>query len=203
MNLQKYTQKSIEALQDAQRLAEEYSNQQLQQEHLLLALLRDAKGLIPQLVDKVNGNAESLQQALENTIEEFAKVEGDMGKVYLSVELDRALAAAESIADKMGDEYVSVEHLVLGMFSKPSATMKKIFAEQRLDESAFTAAVKALRGNQKVTSDSPEDTYDALSKYGQDLVELARAQKLDPVIGRDEEIRNVILILSRKSKNNP
>ena len=199
MDLQKFTQKSIEALQDAKRLAEDNGNQELRQEHLLAALLED--GLIPELMDKCG--ARSLRDAAANAVNALPKVGGDSSGVFMSSELDRALSEAEKAANQMSDEYVSVEHLLLGMLRRPSRSVRELFARAGLTEDAFLKAVRDVRGGGRVTSDNPEDTYDALKKYGQDLVALARANKLDPVIGRDEEIRSVVRILSRKTKNNP
>jgi len=204
MNYEKYTQKSLEALQSAQNTAREKGQQQLLQEHLLLALLEQKDGLIPELLKKAGASPEMLRQKFEASVEAQPSVSGGGAQnLYLSQELDRALTAAEKEAEKRNDEYVSVEHLVLGVFSAPSESVKRAFGEAGLSKQAFLAALKDVRGNQRVTSDNPEGSYDVLKKYGQDLVELAREQKLDPVIGRDSEIRNVIRILSRKTKNNP
>ena len=199
MDLQKFTQKSVEALQDAKRLAEDNGNQELRQEHLLAALLED--GLIPELTDKCG--ARGLREAAANAVSALPKVGGDSSGVFMSSELDRAISEAEKAATQMSDEYVSVEHLMLGMLRRPSRSVRELFARAGLTEDAFLKAVRDVRGGGRVTSDNPEDTYDALKKYGQDLVALARANKLDPVIGRDEEIRSVVRILSRKTKNNP
>ena len=201
MNIQKFTQKSIESIQSAQSLAEEYGNQQIMQEHMLLALLTQKEGLIPELVRKSGADAEALKREAMGSIERMPKVSG--GSRYLSPELESALNEAEREAEKMKDEYVSVEHIMLALFKKASGSIKQLFSACGLTQNGFLNALKSVRGNQRVTSDNPEDTYDVLEKYGQDLVELARSQKLDPVIGRDDEIRNVIRILSRKSKNNP
>ncbi len=201
MNIQKFTQKSIESIQSAQSLAEEYGNQQIVQEHMLLALLTQKEGLIPELVRKSGADAEALKREAMGSIERMPKVSG--GSRYLSPELESALNEAEREAEKMKDEYVSVEHIMLALFKKASGSIKQLFSACGLTQNGFLNALKSVRGNQRVTSDNPEDTYDVLEKYGQDLVELARSQKLDPVIGRDDEIRNVIRILSRKSKNNP
>ncbi len=203
MVTQNFTQKSMEALQSAKDIAREYGNQELQQEHLLLALLRQQDGLIPELIKKCNASPERLEAQLEQNISRFMKVSGSNVRQYLSDELERAFDEAEKQAERMYDEYVSVEHLVLGIIRRPGAPVKELLKQAGLTEDNFLRAVREVRGNQRVTTDSPEVTYDALKKYGQDLVELARSQKLDPVIGRDDEIRSVIRILSRKTKNNP
>lgn len=199
MDMRKYTQKSIEALEGAKRLAEENGNQELRQEHLVSALLED--GLIPELLDKCG--VKNLKEMTLNAVATLPKVGGDTSGMFISSNLDRSLAEAEKVAGRMSDEYVSVEHLMLGMLSKPSRAMSDLFRRSGLTEDAFLKAVREVRGGGRVTSDNPEDTYDALKKYGQDLVALAKGNKLDPVIGRDEEIRSVIRILSRKTKNNP
>ena len=206
MNLQKFTQKSIEALQNAQTLMASKGNSQITEEHLLLALIDDEGGIASDLIRRAGASVEVMHAELQSAVDAMPGMTGgsvEADKIYISRELEAALAAAESIASKMKDEYVSVEHLILGMLEKPSDGMRKIFKNAGLERSAFEKAVKEIRGNQRVTSDNPEDTYDVLGKYGQDLTELARNQKLDPVIGRDEEIRHVIRILSRKTKNNP
>ena len=206
MNLQKFTQKSIEALQNAQTLMASKGNSQITEEHLLLALIDDEGGIASDLIRRAGASVEVMRAELQSAVDAMPGMRGgsvEADKIYISRELEAALAAAESIASKMKDEYVSVEHLILGMLEKPSDGMRKIFKNAGLERSAFEKAVKEIRGNQRVTSDNPEDTYDVLGKYGQDLTELARNQKLDPVIGRDEEIRHVIRILSRKTKNNP
>ncbi len=205
MNLQKATQKSIEALQSAQSLASASGNQQMEQAHLLLALLSAPDGLVGTLLEKMGIAPLGLTDELRATIDKLPKVSGsrEADRLYVSRELDNALNEAETQADKMGDSYISVEHLFLGLLERPDESTKKLFAAHAISRDGFLTALKAVRGNRHVESDNPEDTYDVLKKYGQDLVELARAQKLDPVIGRDEEIRNVIRILSRKTKNNP
>ena len=206
MNAQKMTQKSLEALQAAQSLAVEYENQALCPEHLFCALLSQQDGLIPQLFQKMGAEPGNLAAAFAKKVGELPHVTGtgrDPEKVYITPELDRALTAAEKSAAAMKDEYVSVEHLVLGMMDAPNAAVKEVLRQFSLDKTRFLEVLAQVRGNQRVTSDNPESTYDVLAKYGQDLVELARQQKLDPVIGRDAEIRNVIRILSRKTKNNP
>ena len=203
MNFQKFTQKSIEAVEAAQNLAAQNGNQQIEQEHMLLALLEQENGLAGELVRKAGASPELLTEQLRGAIDRMVKLSGTDGRVYLSRDLDRALQEAEALASRMKDEYISVEHIVLGIIEHPSDGMKNILKNAGLTKDKFISAVKSVRGNQTVKTDNPEGTYDALSKYGQDLVELARAQKLDPVIGRDEEIRNVIRILTRKTKNNP
>ena len=206
MNAQKMTQKSLEALQAAQSLAIEYENQSLAQEHLFCALLAQENGLVGQLFQKMGVEPGNAQAAFAQKVSELPRVTGsgrDPDKVYVTSELDRALTAAEKAAARMKDEYVSVEHLVLGMLESPSRAVKEVLKTFGVDKNSFLEALSKVRGNQRVTSDNPESTYDVLNKYGQDLVALAKAQKLDPVIGRDAEIRNVVRILSRKTKNNP
>ncbi len=206
MNAQKLTQKSMEALQNAQNLAQEYGNQQLEQPHLLAALLADEGGLIPQLLTKMEVTVDSLSAAAVNLVAGLPKVTGagrDADKVYISQGVDAALTAAEQEAAGMKDEYVSVEHLLLGLLARGDKQIAQLFGMYHITKEGVLSALSGIRGNQRVTSDNPEDTYDALKKYGSDLVDLARKNKLDPVIGRDDEIRNVIRILSRKSKNNP
>ena len=204
MNLNQFTQKSIEAVQAAQQMASERQNQQIEQEHLLLALLEQREGLIGQLVHQSGADTAALRQKLTAAVERLPQVSGSgAGQMYLSRSLEQALNEAEKIAREMRDEYTSVEHLMLGLFAKPDDTLKALFRECGLTKEKFLTALREVRGNRSVTTDSPEDTYDVLKKYGRDLTEAARSQKLDPVIGRDEEIRNVIRILSRKTKNNP
>lgn len=206
MNAQKFTQKALEALQDAQSIAVRNQNQSIDEQHLISALLSQENGLFSQLVLKMDKNPEMLLNAVEGAINEIPKVtvsNRQAGAVYISNELDKALAEAEVIAERMKDSYVSVEHVVLGIMEFPNKEIERIFKEFGIDKSAFLKALQTVRGNTTVDSQNPEDTYDVLTKYGQDLVELAKKNKLDPVIGRDEEIRNVIRILSRKSKNNP
>ena len=204
MNLNQFTQKSIEAVQAAQQMASERKNQQIEQEHLLLALLEQREGLIGQLVQQSGADTAALRQKLTAAVERLPQVSGSgAGQMYLSRSLEQALNEAEKIAREMRDEYTSVEHLMLGLFAKPDDTLKALFRECGLTKEKFLTALREVRGNRSVTTDSPEDTYDVLKKYGRDLTEAARSQKLDPVIGRDEEIRNVIRILSRKTKNNP
>ena len=205
MNVDKFTQKSMEAIRDAQRIAVENSNQQLEQAHLLLALLQQEGGLIPQLLQKMDVTAESLEAAAQAEVKKLPGVTGsrEADRFYISQETDRALTAAENRAQQMHDSYVSVEHLFLGLLDAADRTLKNLFSMYRITTEAALQALQSVRGNQRVTTDSPESTYDALSKYGTDLVKRAREQKMDPVIGRDNEIRDVIRILSRKTKNNP
>ena len=204
MNLNQFTQKSVEAVQAAQQMASARQNQQIEQEHLLLALLEQQEGLIPQLMQKAGVEPAALRQKLTAAVERLPQVSGSgAGQMYISRDLEQALNEAEKIAREMHDEYTSVEHLMLGLFEKTDDTLRALFREAGLTKEKFMAALRQVRGNRTVTSDTPEETYDVLKKYGRDLTEAARAQKLDPVIGRDEEIRNVIRILSRKSKNNP
>lgn len=201
MNLQKFTQKSLEAIQNAQSNAVEYGNPQLDQQHLLLALLQQEDGLIPGLLQKMNINVNGLTQAVENEVKRLPRVSG--GETRVAVDLEKALTAAEKLAENMTDEYVSVEHIFMAMVNAPNTALKELFRQYNVDRDGFMKILATVRGNTRVTSDSPEATYDALKKYGTDLVEKARSKKLDPVIGRDDEIRNVIRILSRKTKNNP
>ena len=204
MNLNQFTQKSVEAIQAAQQLAGERQNQQIRQEHLLLCLLEQKEGLIPQLMQKIGIDPAALRQKLTAAVERLPQVSGSgAGQMYLSRELEQALNEAEKIAGEMHDEYTSVEHLMLGLLEKADDTLTGLFRETGLTKEKFMAALRQVRGNRSVTTDTPEDTYDVLKKYGRDLTAAARSQKLDPVIGRDEEIRNVIRILSRKTKNNP
>ena len=206
MNLNKLTQKSLEAVQSAQTLAVENGNQQVQQCHLFLALLQQEDGLIGQLMDRMGVPGDSLASALSGAVGALPKISGsnrEADKIYVSQGLDQALTEAEAQASRMKDDYVSVEHLVLGMLEKPEADVKKLMGTFEIDAGRFLAALRDVRGNARVTSDNPEETYDVLKKYGQELVERAKSQKMDPVIGRDNEIRSVIRILSRKTKNNP
>ena len=203
MNLQKYTQKSLQAVQSAKNIAQENGHQQLEQIHLFDALLEAKGGLIGELFTQMIGNTSALRSAVEQQLSTLPRVQGGDGNVYLSNELDRALQEAEKQAEQMGDEYVSVEHLMLGLFARPDKRIKALLQQYGIVRENFLEALKQVRGNRRVDSETPEDTYDVLAKYGQDLVQLARQHKLDPVIGRDEEIRNVIRILSRKTKNNP
>lgn len=201
MNLQKFTQKSLEAIQNAQSMAVEYGNPQMDQQHLLVTLLTQDEGLIPQLMQKMNVNVNGLLQAAENEVKKLPRATG--GQTYVSSDLEKTLTAAEKLAENMTDEYVSVEHIFMAMVNSPNAALKEIFRRYNITKEGFMKILATVRGNTRVTSDSPEATYDALKKYGTDLVEKARSKKLDPVIGRDDEIRNVIRILSRKTKNNP
>ena len=206
MNAQKLTQKSLEAIQAAQTLATEHAHMQIEQQHLLLALIDQSDGLIGQLLQKMGVDLPALRRDAEAELGSIPSVTGpgrEPDKIYVSQEVDRALAAAEGLADRMKDEYVSVEHLMLALLDQPNTALKRLFDRYQIRRDAFLAALMEVRGNTRVTSDSPEDTYDVLKKYGTDLVAEARAQKLDPVIGRDSEIRSVIMILSRKTKNNP
>lgn len=206
MNIQKLTQKSVEALQEAQSIASRNSNQAVDQEHLLMALLKQENGLIPQLFVKMNIDPQNMADAVEKAVDSIPKVQVGgraQGSVYISSELDRSLSEAEAQAERMKDEYVSVEHIVLGIMEAPNKAVKELFKSFNITKSKFLQALQSVRGNAQVTSQNPEETYDVLKKYGQELVELAREGKLDPVIGRDNEIRNVIRILSRKTKNNP
>ena len=206
MNMEKFTKRSLEAIRDAQQVAIEHQNMQIDQQHLLYALTAQQEGLIPQLFTALNIEPQRVLSACEREIERIPKVSGpgrDPEKVYISQSVDAALNEAEKQAEHMKDEYVSVEHIVLALMEKPNGVLKRLFSELGLTRDAFLKQLQAVRGNARVTSDQPEDTYDALKKFGTDLTDLARKQKLDPVIGRDAEIRNVIRILSRKSKNNP
>lgn len=205
MNIQKFTQKSLEALQEAQNIATENQNPQVEQEHLLLALLEQENSLIKELIKKI-GNEEVIEEDVRKKVLNKPKITGgarQANNIYVSQDLDLTLANAEKIAKNMKDEYVSVEHIMISLFDNFNSELKSLFREHGITKNDFLKALSKVRGNRRVTSDNPEETYDALKKYGQDLVEMARAQKLDPVIGRDNEIRNVIRILSRKTKNNP
>ena len=201
MNIQKFTQKSMQAIQDCEKLAYEYGNQEIEQEHLLVALLRQDDGLIPKLIEKMEINKQHFMDNAERHLAKRVKVSG--GQVYIGQMLNKVLITAEDEAKQMGDEYVSVEHLFLSMIHYPNPAIKEIFKEYGITRDRFLQVLSTVRGNQRVTSDNPEETYDTLEKYGYDMVERARDQKLDPVIGRDSEIRNVVRILSRKTKNNP
>ncbi len=206
MNAQKFTQKSLEAIQSAQDLAIEYQSLQLEQEHLLCGLLNQEQGLIRELLLKANSDPDGLSQEAERLASGLPRVSGpgrEAGKIYVSQDVDRVLTEAEKSASSMKDDYVSVEHLFLALLSYPNERLKKLFEQFGIRKDDFLKTLASVRGSQRVTSDSPESTYDALKKYGTDLVERARSKKMDPVIGRDDEIRNVIRILSRKTKNNP
>ena len=206
MNMNQFTQKSLEAIQKAQALAIEHGNPQIEQVHLLSALVEQEGGFIPQLLTNMGLTVESFRAALRHEVEKLPKVSGsgrESDKIYVSAGVDKALNAAEGIAQNMKDEFISVEHLLLALMDTAEGSLKELFRTYNMDREKVMQALAALRGSQRVTSDNPEETYEALKKYGTDLVERARQNKLDPVIGRDDEIRNVIRILSRKSKNNP
>ena len=202
MNISKFTQKSVETVQNCEKLAYEYGNQQIDQEHLLVSLLKLDDSLILKLITKMGISGEQFTDEAEAALKKLPKVSGG-GQVYLTQDLNKVLIDAEDEAKAMGDEYVSVEHLFLCLLKEPNKAMKELFRTYGIDRNKFLQALSTVRGNQRVTSDNPEATYDTLNKYGSDLVEKARDQKMDPVIGRDAEIRNVIRILSRKTKNNP
>ena len=206
MNTNQFTQKTMEALQAAQRIAVEYANNAVEQEHLLAALAQQQDGLIPQLLTTMGTDPNAFAQAALQKVEALPRVTGsgrDPNQIYIGTDLDRALNAAEAQAKQMKDEYISVEHVFLGILQRPGKGAAELFKAFSITTEKFMQTLSSVRGNQRVTSDNPEDTYNALKKYGQDLVEMAKANKLDPVIGRDTEIRNVIRILSRKRKNNP
>ena len=206
MNTNQFTQKTMEALQAAQRIAVEYANNAVEQEHLLAALAQQQDELIPQLLTTMGADPNAFAQAAMQKVEELPRVTGsgrDPNQIYIGTDLDRALNAAEAQAKQMKDEYISVEHVFLGILQRPGKGAAELFKAFSITTEKFMQTLSSVRGNQRVTSDNPEDTYNALKKYGQDLVEMAKANKLDPVIGRDTEIRNVIRILSRKRKNNP
>ena len=202
MNISKFTQKSMEAVQNCERLAYEYGNQQIEQEHLFYSLLSLEDSLILKLLTKMEVGKELILNEAEKKLSELPKVSGS-GQVYISGDLNKVLIHAEDESRAMGDEYVSVEHIFLSMLKHGDRIMKELFRQYGISRDSFLQALSTVRGNQRVVSDNPEATYDTLEKYGYDLVERARDQKLDPVIGRDGEIRNVIQILSRKTKNNP
>ena len=201
MNISKFTQKSLQAVQDLEKTAYDFGNQEVEQEHLLYNLLHQEDSLILKMIEKMEIQKEHFVNRVTQALNDRVKVSG--GQPYIGQYLNKALVSAEDEAKAMGDEYVSVEHLFLSMLKNPSPAMKKLFQEYGITRERFLQALSTVRGNQRVTTDNPEATYDTLEKYGQDLVEKARSQKLDPVIGRDTEIRNVIRILSRKTKNNP
>ena len=203
MNIQKFTQKSVEAINNCEKLAYDYGNQEIEQEHLLVALLQQEEGLIPKLIEKMEIDVQHFTQNAISKLDARVKVSGSNSNVYVGKDLNNVLIHAEDEAKPMGDEYVSVEHLFLAIIKYASKDMKALFREVGISREGFLQALSTVRGNQRVTSDNPEDTYDTLNKYGTDLVERAREQKMDPVIGRDSEIRNVVRILSRKTKNNP
>ena len=201
MNIQRFTQKSVEAINACERLAYEYGNQEIEQEHLLVALLSQEEGLIGKLIEKMEIDRTHFMEKAIKYLNARVKVSG--GQVFVGKDLNNVLIHAEDEAKQMKDEYVSVEHLFLALLKYPNKGMKELMKEYGITRERFLSALATVRGNQKVTSDNPEATYDTLEKYGYDMVERARQQKLDPVIGRDAEIRNVVRILSRKTKNNP
>ena len=201
MNINKFTQKSLQAINDLEKVAYEYGNQEIEEEHLLYALMNQEDSLIKKLIEKMEIQPQYFANAVISALEKRTKVSG--GQPYIGNDLNQVLVSAEDEAKAMGDEYVSVEHLFLALIRHPNKAVKEIFREFGITRERFLQALSTVRGNQRVTSDNPEATYDTLKKYGQELVEKARQQKLDPVIGRDTEIRNVIRILSRKTKNNP
>ena len=201
MNISKFTQKSVQAVQDLEKVAYQFGNQEIEEEHLLYALLEQEDSLILKLIEKMEIDKDYFRNSLNQALDAKVKVSG--GELRFGQYLNKALVSAEDEAKTMGDEYVSVEHLFLALLRYPSPSMKKLFQEFGITKERFLQALSTVRGNQRVVSDNPEATYDTLNKYGEDLVEKARNQKLDPVIGRDEEIRNIIRILSRKTKNNP
>ena len=201
MDMNKFTQKSLQAIQDCQKLAYEYGNQRIEQEHLLLALLRQDDSLVYRLLGKMGINAEGFRNQAQKLVEKQVKVSG--GQVYLGDGLNKTLMKSEDVAKQMNDEYVSVEHLFLALMDTADSDIRQLLQNFEVSRNGFLKVLQEVRGNQRVTSDNPEDTYDVLSKYGEDLVAKAREQKMDPVIGRDTEIRNIVRILSRKTKNNP
>lgn len=206
MNPNKFTQKTMEAVQEAQDLSISYQNNCVEQEHLLYALLADEGGLVPQIITRMNIDAGAVKTAALKFVEGLPRVTGsgrEAGKILISPDLDKTFTEAEKQAQHMKDEYVSVEHLLLALTEKAGSGITGIFRSFGIEKNRLLKAISEIRGSARVTSQNPEETYDVLNKYGQDLVELARANKLDPVIGRDSEIRNVIRILSRKTKNNP
>ncbi|MBQ8393644.1 MAG: type VI secretion system ATPase TssH, partial [Clostridia bacterium] len=204
MNVQNFTEKSLEALKSAQRLAKEYGNQSLECEHLLYALVSQEEGLVPEILRKLEVSVDTVKSQLDDKISRLVKVRGAQGgNIYISSSLDSVLQGAENEAETMGDSFVSVEHLFLALIANGNDGVKRLLGDEGITRDKTLSVLKEIRGNQRVDNDNPEATYNALKKYGQDLCELARNQKLDPVIGRDEEIRNVIRILSRKTKNNP
>ena len=203
MNINKFTQKSMQAVQDCEKLAYQYGNQEIDQEHLIVALLHQEDSLFAKLITKMDIQLEYFENRAVQTLEKKVKVSGGNGQLYVSNALNKVLVSAEDEAKAMGDEYVSVEHLVLALIRYPNNDVKELFREFGITRERFLQVLSTIRGNQRVTSDNPEATYDTLNKYGSDLVDKARDHKLDPVIGRDSEIRNVVRILSRKTKNNP
>lgn len=206
MNAGKFTQKSLEAINDAQNLVIQNQNAQVEQEHILLSLLEQENSLIKELLKKMNVNYDSFEEEVKRKVNNNAKMTGgarQSGGIYVAQDVDQMLVNSEQVAENMKDDYVSVEHIMISLLDNPNREIRELFKQFGIDKNKFLKALASVRGNTRVTTDNPESTYDALSKYGQDLVALARAQKLDPVIGRDNEIRNVIRILSRKTKNNP
>ena len=206
MNTPSYTEKTREALQNAQSLTVQYQNQEMEQEHLAYALISDPQGLIRQLLSKMGKQPDELASRLETMVARLPKVTGqarEADKIYISNDVEKAMVAAQERAKRMGDDYMSVEHLFLGLLEKPSRAMAEFWRSYAIDEKGFLPVLQSVRGNARVSTENPEDTYDVLAKYGQDLTAEARSQKLDPVIGRDNEIRSVIRILTRKTKNNP
>uniref|UniRef100_UPI0025E5D26D Clp protease N-terminal domain-containing protein n=1 Tax=uncultured Intestinimonas sp. TaxID=1689265 RepID=UPI0025E5D26D len=196
MNMNQFTQRSLEAVQSAQTIAQQYGNQQIEQAHFLYALLEQENGLIPQLLANMGITFPSFEAAARKLVEDLPRVTvrggREMGKIYIAADVDKVLNAAEEIAKSMKDEYISVEHLFLSLIDNANSSLKDLFRTYNIAREGVLKALSAVRGNQRVTSDNPEETYDALKKYGTDLVERARQNKLDPVIGRDDEIRNVI-----------
>ena len=204
MNTSKLTAKSVEALEAARNLARDNYNSYIEESHVLLALLTGESGLIGELITKMGKSLPNLEAETRHIVDALPKVTGDVsGEIYISNETNAALNEAEAQAIKMKDEYTSVEHIMIGLLRKPDSKLRELFKTFNITEKEFYKVLMDVRGNQRVTNQNPEDTYNVLEKYGQDLVELARNNKLDPVIGRDDEIRNVIQILSRKRKNNP
>ena len=205
MNFENYTRKSLEAVQEARQLAVANGHPEVSQLHLLAALLQQEGGLIPQLLRKMGLTVESLEAAVNGELNRLPRVSGsrEADRIYITGDLDGAFTAAQAQAKTMHDEFISVEHLLLGLLDAAAGPVKRLADTYRITKEGCLRALQEVRGNQRVTTDNPEGTYEALEKYGTDLVKRARDQKLDPVIGRDEEIRNVIRILSRKTKNNP
>ena len=201
MNIQKFTQNSVQAVNNCEQLAYEYGNQEIGQEHLLYSLLTLDDSLIAKLIEKMGIDPKEFTNRSKQLIEGLVKVQGGNGQIYVSGDCNRVLIGAESEAKALGDEYVSVEHLFLSLIKNANGNIKNLFREYGISRDTFLKALQSVRGNQRVTSDNPEATYDTLSKYGEELVQKAKDNKLDPVIGRDEEIRNVVRILSRKTKN--
>ena len=204
MDTQKLTQKSLEVIKKAQSIAIEHENQQVEQLHILSALLNIEDSLIVQILKRMNVN-ENFKTTVDDEVNKLPRVIGDrkIDSIYITQDTDSVLTDSEKVAEKMKDEYVSVEHLMIALFNKANEKVNELFKLFNVKKSEFLKVLQEVRGNTRVTSDTPEDTYDVLKKYGTDLVELARENKIDPVIGRDDEIRNVIRILSRKTKNNP